>query len=117
MRVDATQIKTTERALTQDKTRNAAQNPFSPNPNANGVGAKGETASSTISIAPQAERTPRLAVRLPDGNYTHLLTSKERAALEVLFEKYAERQAAGNYADSGERTAQTHLGRNVDFRI
>ncbi len=67
--------------------------------------------ADTTSIQPsKTEQSSRLAIQAPsDRTYAEMLTDKERAALDLVFTKYAHRQAEGS--------EETGLGQQIDVKV
>lgn len=68
-------------------------------------------ANEQVSIDPQKTVQSQLAVKGPSGSYADFLNDDERAALELLFSRFAERGQTAN----GENEAA--LGRLIDVKV
>ncbi|HSH00507.1 MAG TPA: hypothetical protein VLB27_10675 [candidate division Zixibacteria bacterium] len=75
-------------------------------------------AAERVRIQPNPEATgSSLAVKV-GSDFAHLISPEERAALELLFERYAERgESRATYGAEGSAQRGPKLGAKVDFRV
>lgn len=68
-------------------------------------------ANESVTVDPQKTVQSQLAVRGPSGSYADFLNEDERAALELLFSRFADRdQGAAKNSEAG-------LGRLIDVKV
>ena len=76
-------------------------------------------ANQQVTIAPQTEREESpLAVRPTSGSYADHLSSEERAALDLLFERFkdSDRFGPGYSRKSGQPEARAKVGSRIDIK-
>lgn len=71
-----------------------------------------------VRIQPNPEATGSSLAVKAGSEFSHLITPEERAALELLFERYAERsESRSTYGAEGAAQRGPKLGAKVDFRV
>ncbi|HOD65405.1 MAG TPA: hypothetical protein PKM94_01830 [candidate division Zixibacteria bacterium] len=74
-------------------------------------------AARELTIAPQAAASGSdLAVKAPEGSYADFLTEAERAALELLFQRFGDSGRFGA-ALGGEAAESRVLGKLIDVKV
>ena len=73
-----------------------------------------------VTITPQANETrSELAIKAPEGSYADFLTDGEKAALDLLFQRFGDSGRFGSAfaGDGGESGATKTLGKLIDVKV
>lgn len=71
-----------------------------------------------VTITPQAEAAKsEMAVKAPEGSYADFLTEAEKAALELLFQRFGESGRFGSAFAGGESGSGKGLGKLIDVKV